>query len=76
MPTVSIRLESSTVSRLDGLAKRTGRTKTFYITQAIEDRLEDMELLYLAEMEAIALMSGKSKASSLDEVEHRLGLVD
>lgn len=76
MPTVSLRLESSTVLRLNRLAKLTGRTKTFYITQAIDDHLENLELLYLAERETLALKAGRSKTASLDEVERRLGLVD
>jgi RHH-type rel operon transcriptional repressor/antitoxin RelB len=76
MPMVSLRLESSTVVRLNRLAKLTGRTKAFYITQAIDHHLEDLELAYLAERETLALKTGRSKSSSLDEAERHLGLVD
>jgi len=34
--------------RLSALAKRTGRTKTFYAREAIEQHLEDLEDYYLA----------------------------
>jgi RHH-type rel operon transcriptional repressor/antitoxin RelB len=35
--------------RLDDLAKRTGRTKSYYARQAIVEHLEDLEDYYLAE---------------------------
>lgn len=36
--------------RLADLARRTGRSKTFYARQAIEQHLEDLEDLYLADL--------------------------
>ncbi|MEX0780172.1 MAG: TraY domain-containing protein [Balneolales bacterium] len=35
--------------RLDELAKLTNRTKTFYIRQALEEKLDEVEDLYVAE---------------------------
>lgn len=35
--------------RLDELARLTGRTKTYYIRQALEEKLDDLEDLYTAE---------------------------
>lgn len=46
---IAVRLPESIESRLDELAKRTGRTKTFYVREAILEHLEDLEDIYLAE---------------------------
>jgi len=71
---LAIRLAESVEKRLALLAKRTGRTKTFYAREAILKHLEDMEDLYLAEERLKALRAGRSRAFSLDEVERDLGL--
>jgi RHH-type transcriptional regulator, rel operon repressor / antitoxin RelB len=46
---VSIRLAPDIERRLTELAKRTGRTKSYYARQLIEGNLEDLEDRYLAE---------------------------
>lgn len=46
---LAVRLSSDTERRLDALAARTGRTKTFYAREAIEAHLDDLEDFYLAE---------------------------
>ena len=73
---LAIRLPEELESRLERLAKRTGRTKTFYAREAIEQHLEDLEDLYLTERVAKRIRSGKEQTSSLEEVEARLGLAD
>lgn len=73
---LAIRLPEELESRLEALAKRTGRTKTFYAREAIEQHLEDLEDLYLAERVAKRIRAGKEQTSSLAEVEARLGLAD
>lgn len=73
---LAIRLPEDIEARLDTLAKRTGRTKTFYAREAIVQHLEDLEDLYLAERVAKRIRAGKEPTSSLDEVEARLGLAD
>ena len=40
---LTIRLKPSLEERLEALARRTGRTKTFYAARAIEERLADYE---------------------------------
>ena len=62
--------------RLDRLAKLTGRSKTFYMIQAISEKLEDLEDLYLGEQRTLALRAGRSRTYTIDEVEERLGLAD
>lgn len=73
---LAIRLPEELESRLEALAKRTGRTKTFYAREAIEQHLEDLEDLYLAERVAKRIRAGKEQTSPLAEVEARLGLAD
>ena len=46
---LAIRLQKSIEQRLEKLAKRTGRTKSFYVREAILQHLEDLEDVYLAE---------------------------
>ena len=46
---LSIRLDASTEKRLTSLARRTGRTKSYYARALIEENIEDLEDRYLAE---------------------------
>ena len=46
---LAIRLDVETEQRLEALAARTGRTKTFYAREAIAAHLDDLEDFYLAE---------------------------
>ena len=73
---VSLRLPEELRSRLDKLARMTGRSKTYYMIEAISEKLEDLEDLYLAEQRTLALRAGRSRTYTLDEVEKRLGLAD
>lgn len=73
---LSIRLPSDVENRLKNLAAQTGRTKSFYITQAICAHLDDLEDLYLAEQRLIDIRAGRSRTFSLEEVEKTLGLAD
>lgn len=73
---LAVRLPVEVETRLDALAKATGRTKSFYAREAILEHLDDLEDLYLAEQRLIAVRAGKSKTYTLDEVERSLGLVD
>ena len=73
---LAIRLPIEIEDRLDNLAKRTGRSKTFYAREAILEHLENLEDLYLAEQVMQRIESGEESTSTLDEVEARLGLAD
>lgn len=75
MPT-SVRLDLETEKRLDALARRTGRTKAFYIREAIEQQLEDLEDYYDAVRISRRVKEGKEKTYTLAEVRAGLGLDD
>jgi RHH-type transcriptional regulator, rel operon repressor / antitoxin RelB len=71
---IAIRLPKKVEKRPEKLARRTGRTKSFYIRQAILQRLEELEDVYLAECALNRILSGKDKTISLEEVLNRHGL--
>jgi RHH-type rel operon transcriptional repressor/antitoxin RelB len=73
---ISIRLPNDVEERLKNLAAQTGRTKSFYITEAICEHIDDLEDLFLAEKRLIEIRAGRSKTYSLEEVERSLGLAD
>jgi RHH-type rel operon transcriptional repressor/antitoxin RelB len=62
---LALRLPPDLEARLDALAKKTGRTKSFYAREAIVEHIEDLEDIYLAE-ERLRTSDGTSV--SWDEV--------
>jgi RHH-type transcriptional regulator, rel operon repressor / antitoxin RelB len=62
-----IRLPENIEARLDRLAKRTGRTKTYYAREAILQYLDDMEDIYLAEKELQGSTLGAQPDGSTQE---------
>lgn len=46
---LALRIDEKTEKRLEALAARTGRTKSFYAREAIIAHLDDLEDFYLAE---------------------------
>ena len=73
---LALRLPEDIETRLDKLAKATGRTKSFYAREAILEHLADLEDLYLAEKRLAKFRNGKSKTYSLNAVEQELGLAN
>jgi RHH-type transcriptional regulator, rel operon repressor / antitoxin RelB len=73
---LAIRLPLSVEKRLEKLARRTGRTKSFYAREAILQHLEDLEDLYLAERALERIRNGEDDAIPLEEVMKRHGMED
>ena len=73
---LAIRLPEEIEKRLDALAKETGRTKTFYVREAILEQLDDLEDYYLAEKALQEIKAGKSKLIPLEQIMKRYGLDD
>jgi RHH-type rel operon transcriptional repressor/antitoxin RelB len=71
---LAIRLPPEVETRLEALAKATGRTKTFYAREAILEHLDDLEDLYLAEQRLIDIRAGKTQTVPLEEVMKRYGM--
>jgi RHH-type rel operon transcriptional repressor/antitoxin RelB len=73
---IAVRISEELETRLDRLAKLTGRTKTFYVREAIEDHLEDLEDAYLAASVLENIRTGQEKLLSLEDVVKQYGLDD
>jgi len=73
---VAVRVPEEIEMRLDRLAKLTGRTKTYYVREAIEEHLDDLEDTYLAEQVLAEIRSGREKVISLEDVIKQYGLED
>ena len=72
----SIRLDDELETRLERLARLTGRSKSFYVKQAIEDQIEDLEDLYLAQRVSQRIADGRERLIPLEELERELGVDD
>ena len=73
---LAIRLPQSIEKRLEKLARRTGRTKTFYVREAILEHLDDLEDLYAAERSLKRIRSGDEQTVPLEDALKRHGLED
>ncbi len=71
---LAIRLPEEIEKRLEELAKKTGRTKSYYVRQAILEYLGDIEDYYLAE-ERLKSFS-EANTIPLEEIMKRYGLED
>ena len=70
----TVRLTPDMDSRLNKLAKATGRSKTFYLKEIVHRSLDDVEDYYLAECEKNKILVQAEPVFDLDEVRHELGL--
>ncbi len=71
---LAVRLPEAMEDRLANLANRTGRTKSFYVREAIAEYLDDLEDIYLAENRLEELRVGRSRTYTLEEVMDRHGV--
>lgn len=73
---LAIRLPQSIEKRLEKLARRTRRTKSFYVREAILQHLEDLEDMYLAERVVERIRNGKERTIPLEDVMKSHGVED
>jgi RHH-type rel operon transcriptional repressor/antitoxin RelB len=71
---LALRIDAKTEKRLEALARRTGRTKSFYARQAIAAQLDDLEDFYLAEERMKGFRS--EDAIPIADLKAELGLDD
>ena len=76
MYATSLRLPDDIGQRLAELAERTGRSRTFYILEAIREHLDDLEDLYLAEATLERIRRGEERVYTSEEVERLLEMED
>ena len=74
MVAVSLRLPDEIADRLQQLADLTGRSKSYYMIEAIAEHLDDLEDIYLAERELEEIRAGRSVPVPLADVMKRYGM--
>ncbi len=67
---LAIRLDAEIEERLERLAKKTGRTKTYYAREAILEHLADLEDYYLA----VEVLQNPGRIYSAEESKRELDL--
>lgn len=73
---IAVRLSKDLEARLDRLAKETGRTKTYYVREAITEHLGEMEDVYLAQQVLERVRAGKEGTVALEDLIQDYGLED
>lgn len=68
----AVRIPDETFHRLQTLSERTGRTATYYIREAIQTHLSDLEDVYLSELALKNLKQGNDITLSSDQFWHDL----
>ena len=63
----SIRLAADIESRLEFLARQTGRTRSFYAREAILETIEDLVDVYLGEQVLERIRKGEGKVLGAEE---------
>lgn len=74
--TAALRLPEDLAIRYDRLAKSTGRTKTFYMTEALAAEIDRLEYEYGLMKKVEDYRAGRLETVTLDELEESLGLAD
>lgn len=73
---ISVRLPADLDRRLDFLARQTGRTKAFYIREALLEKIDDLEDYYLAADVLERIRKGEETTHPAAMVRKDLGLDD
>jgi RHH-type transcriptional regulator, rel operon repressor / antitoxin RelB len=73
---LAIRLPPEIEKQLERLAKKTGRTKTFYAREAILNYIEDLEDTYIAEKAWKDFKASGEKTTPLADVMKKYGVED
>ena len=71
---LAVRLDAELEALLNAVVKSTGRSKSYYLREALREKIEDLEDIAMLE-EALKTYD-PTKNKSLDEVMRRLGLED
>jgi len=70
---LNVRLPPRIEKKLDSIAKRTGRTKSFYVRQLLEENIDDLEDAKLADKIWEGIQAGEHVYNHV-EVKRLLGL--
>ena len=64
MKQVAVRLPDEMYARLKALAESTGRTATYYLREAVQEHLDDLEDIYLSEQTLERIRRGEEEVLS------------
>lgn len=70
---LSVRINAKDKDRLAALAARTGRKESFYVRQALQEHLQDLEDYYLG-LEALEQYRRDGVSYSLEQVANECGV--
>ena len=68
MVATSVRMSDTTAEKLDKLSRLTGRSKSYYLREAIESSIDQLLYEYTLLNEVEEIRAGKAKTYSLEEV--------
>lgn len=71
-----VRVPSDLAARYDRLAKETGRTRTYYVNEALAASIDRLEYEYGLLKTVEDWRAGRLETVTLDELEESLGLAD
>jgi len=71
---INFRTKTQNKVRIERLAKETKRSASFYYNYLLDEYLDDMEDIFLAEETVKKIRAGKEKTYSLSDVKAELGL--
>ena len=66
---INVRLDEDVAQRLEALALKTGRTKTFYATEAIHEFLDDREDYFLAKDSLQAFLDSGEEPLEIEDLD-------
>jgi RHH-type rel operon transcriptional repressor/antitoxin RelB len=67
MKQIAVRLPDEMCARLKALAESTGRTATYYLREAVQEHLDDLEDIYLSEQTFERIRRGEEEVLSSEE---------
>ena len=71
-----MRISEELDQRLSNLAKKTGRTKTYYVLEILNEHIGELEDIYLAQTAYEEFRRSGANSVPLEDVEAELGLED
>lgn len=74
--TAALRIPEGLSERYAALARSTGRTKTFYMTEALEESIDRLEYEYGILKDVEDYRAGRLETYSLEEVRAHCGLAN
>ena len=69
---ISLRLTGKEKDRLDILSRQTGRSRAFYLREALSKYLDELEHIYAVRAEHEAIRKEELQTISLEELEREL----